>query len=225
MKKDCLGEIDELRDHYYEQHREHQDNYAISAMVTFRSMEGFQRGIAAFGISRIKKILMDISEKVCCYCCFKKSAYDIKFQGRWLRLKKTVDPELILWENFAISRKSKCLRKIVFGFVMLLLLAACFYSVFCFEKLIYDWERQLPDFTCSTKVFSNVSQAEALADYKLAWDKRNGDWHCYCSNAYQSKTSAQFDAITFDDPDPKAAASPDGEDTCSGSLVKNGVTY
>lgn len=67
---------------------------------------------------------------------------------------------------------------------MLALLAACFYSVFLFEKRIYDWERQLPDFTCSTLVFSDVTQAEALADYKLEWDKRNGDWHCFCSNAY-----------------------------------------
>ena len=105
-------------------------------MVTFRSMEGFQRGIVAFGIGRIKKVLMDI----CCSCCFKRTAYDVKFHGKWLRLKKTVDPELILWENFAISRKSKCLRQIVFGFVMLILLAACFYSVFLFEKLIYDME-------------------------------------------------------------------------------------
>jgi hypothetical protein len=41
MKKNNLGEIDELRDHYYEQYKKRNDNYAIVAMVTFRSMEGF----------------------------------------------------------------------------------------------------------------------------------------------------------------------------------------
>jgi len=130
---------------------------------------------------------MDLSNNILCFggCfkrCFKKTAYDVKFQGKWLRLKKTVDPELILWQNFAITKKSKCARKILFGFAMLLLLAACFYSVFLFERAIYDEEQQLPDFTCTTKVFSQVSRLEALADYKLAADKRNGDWHCYCSN-------------------------------------------
>jgi hypothetical protein len=103
-------------------------------------MEGFQRGIAAFHISFIKKVWMDFTAVFCCGWCYKKTAYDIKFRGKWLRLKKTVDPELILWENFAITRTSKCLRKIVFGFAMLLLLAACFASVFWFEAAIYNEE-------------------------------------------------------------------------------------
>jgi hypothetical protein len=160
---------------------------------------------------------------ICCTCCFKKTAYDVKFHGRWLRLKKTVDPELILWENFAISRKSKCLRKIVFGFVMLILLAACFESVFMFEKLIYESEQQLPDFTCSTPVFSKVSEPEALADYKLAWDKRNGDWHCYCSNAYHSLSSEKFKEVTFADPDPSGAASDDGIGYCKEDESRPGI--
>ena len=140
MRKDYLSQIDELRDHYYAHRRKHHDNYAIAAMVTFRSMEGYQRSIAAFDIGFVKKVLMDISKNFCFGWCFKKTAYDIKFRGKWLRLKKTVDPELILWENFAVTKKSKCARKILFGFAMLLLLAACFYSVFLFEAAIYEEE-------------------------------------------------------------------------------------
>jgi hypothetical protein len=68
-------------------------------------------------------------------------------------MKRAVDPELILWENFAISKKEKCARKIVFVFGMIVLLLCCFYTVFSFEKLMYNMEKQLPDFTCSTAAF------------------------------------------------------------------------
>ena len=78
---------------------------------------------------------------VFCKCCFAKNAQDIKFKNKWLRMKKAVDPELILWENYAVSRRSKCARKVVFVFGMIALLLCCFEIVFTFEKTMYNLEK------------------------------------------------------------------------------------
>jgi hypothetical protein len=41
MRKKCLSEIDEKRQEFYAQSKDQQLNQALSAMVTFRSMEGY----------------------------------------------------------------------------------------------------------------------------------------------------------------------------------------
>ena len=46
-----------------------------------------------------------------------------------------------MWENFAVSKKSKIFRKIGFVIGMIILLVICFEVVFSFEKLIYNMEK------------------------------------------------------------------------------------
>jgi hypothetical protein len=65
---------------------------------------------------------------------------------------------------------------VVFLLSLASLFAVCFYTVFRFEDLIYAAESELPPFDCATAIYANVLENEALADYKLAWDRRNGNW-------------------------------------------------
>ena len=99
---------------------------------------------------------------------------------------------------------------------MLVLLSMSFYSVLNFEKLIYNYEQQLPDFTCSTETFKNVNTNAALDDYKLQPEKRNGDWHCFCSNAKDDMTQEEFSSIIFTDPYPSG----DGKAYCDGTQCR-----
>ena len=97
-------------------------------------------------------------------------------------MRTAVDPELLHWKNFGVSRKSKVARRAVFLVSLAALFAVCFSTVFYFEDLIYEAEKRLPPFDCTTSTYENVQQNEAFSDYKLSWDKRNGNWMCYCSN-------------------------------------------
>jgi hypothetical protein len=53
----------------------------------------------------------------------------------------------------------------------------------------------------------------ALADYKLPWQKRNGDWHCFCSNKKDELSADAFNKLAFLDPEPSG----DGKSYCDGN--------
>jgi hypothetical protein len=38
-----------------------------------------------------------------------------------------------------------------------------------------------------------------MTDHRLSWDKRIGDWHCFCSNNKDKMTDIEFHKITFID--------------------------
>ena len=68
-RQKCLMEVEDIRERYYQAMKiMGNDNQAVAAIVTFRSMEGVQRAKNAFMHSWINKKLSDI----CCKCCFKK---------------------------------------------------------------------------------------------------------------------------------------------------------
>ena len=116
------------------------DNQAVAAIVTFRSMEGVQRAKHAFMHSWIKKKLSDTLFTRCFKCCFKKDLQNIKFKDIWLDTAQSVEPELLLWQNYGVSKTQKCLRHFFFLICIIGLLSTSFYSVLYFEKLIYDQE-------------------------------------------------------------------------------------
>lgn len=149
--------------------------------------------------------------------CFKNSPYkEVKFKEQWLKVDTAVDPELLHWKNFGVSRKSKFFRQLIFLLSLISLFAICFYTVFYFENLIYDAEKRLPPFDCTTSIYQNVNENEALADYKLSWDKRNGNWMCYCQNKQEQLSQSDFKNITFYDvnPSPEDAEYCDKNNNC-----------
>tara|TARA_B110000285_G_C14890263_1_gene498204 strand:+ start:256 stop:807 length:552 start_codon:yes stop_codon:yes gene_type:complete len=95
---------------------------------------------------------------------------------------------------------------------MLVLLIISFQSVFRFEDLVYSWEQRLPSVSCSSKNYKDVDVKAALADYKLSYEYRNGNWQCFCSNQQKQLSAKQFKALVFEDPNPSGG----GQYTCSG---------
>jgi hypothetical protein len=53
----------------------------------------------------------------------------------------------------------------------------------------------------------------ALADYKLPEKKRNGDWHCFCSNKKDELSAHDFNLLMFNDPEPSGK----GKSYCIGN--------
>ena len=95
-----LQEVEDIREQYYQAMKiMGNDNQAVAAIVTFRSMEGVQRAKHAFMHSWIFKRLNDI----CCTCCYKKNYQNIKFKDSWLGTSLSVEPELLLWQNYALN--------------------------------------------------------------------------------------------------------------------------
>jgi len=119
-------EVEDIRNQYYQaMGYMGNDNQAVAAIVTVRSMEGVQRAKEAFIHTWIKKKLSEIF----CTCCFKKDFYNIKFRNKWLSTYASVEPELLLWQNYGVSKKQLCFRTIFFTICMLGLLSVSFYSV------------------------------------------------------------------------------------------------
>jgi len=61
------------------------------------------------------------------------------FHGKWLRVRPAVDPELLLWEKFGLTRKQKCLRTTLYLIYMIILMLCSFYIIvylenYCNEK-------------------------------------------------------------------------------------------
>jgi len=153
-------------------------NQALCAMVIFRSMEGVQRSKKALGISGFKKFLF----RICC-CCFSSKYARIQFKNRFLNLKPAVDPELLLWQNFGVSKKQRCMRIIIFVIFVLGILSLCFYSILFLEYTIQDSEAKLPGYDCS----GDVLITQASTDYFNDLENRNGDFVCFCENLYNKE--------------------------------------
>jgi hypothetical protein len=96
---------------------------------------------------------------------------------------------------------------LIFIICMIVLLGVCFFLVFWFENLIYDFEKRLPPFDCSSELYTNIGIGQALYDHRLSWDKRIGEWHCFCSNNKDKMSVKEFSEITFTDilPEPEDA--------------------
>lgn len=68
-----------------------------------------------------------------------------------LKVEETVDPELIIWENYSIKLKGRIFRRCIFIFVVLALLALCFDSVVTLEGQNYINDQKVPNVKCSGK--------------------------------------------------------------------------
>ena len=87
-------------------------------------MEGAERALKAFQTN--------FFQRWCCNGSIKK----LKFHSKYLEVQKTVDPELIIWQNFGMSQKQRFVRKVIYYFYVLIVLLFCFYSILRLEKLI-----------------------------------------------------------------------------------------
>ena len=158
-----------------------EDNQAISAFVIFRSMEGLTRSKKAFKIGCCKKCWFRIC---CCFCPFNRLA-EVQFHNRFLTTRSAVEPELLNWQNFGVTRKQRCMRNLAFIIIMLLLTVALFYGILFAESTIAEEELTFPVIECSADITKTLASADAYA-FKENTEQANGDFYCYCSNLYNS---------------------------------------
>ena len=145
-------------------------------MVTFRSMEGAQRALNEFRYSRFWKYLYSI-----CTCLIPSRMKKKLLHNNWINVTPAVDPELLLWENFGVRGKQKCIRVAVYLLYMFTLLIGCFYGILYLENHIAQKEKTVLNVQCPEgKKYSKSD--ELLA--KEYWDNRdtpsNVDYHCFC---------------------------------------------
>ena len=76
----------------------------------------------AFGIAILEKILI------------RSNVYTVsnmnRFMELWLDIRRAPEPEVIFWENYNLTLKSRRLRTVFVSFVSIILLLVCLASVF-----------------------------------------------------------------------------------------------
>lgn len=127
-----LIEIEKNRMNYFANNEKKQhSNQPICAIVHFRSMEGCKRAIKSFKINACAQIFYYL-----CCCCRSKRYDDVLFQNRFLKVQPAVEPDLMLWENFGISKKNRCVRIVLYIIFVVSILLICFYSILVLESWI-----------------------------------------------------------------------------------------
>lgn len=170
-------------------------NQVVVAIVTFRTMEGEQRAFKSFDFSRVTRLLADLFS-----LCFEVPQRRKKFKGRWLKVTHAVEPDLIIWQNFGVTRLSRCFRLLAFIFYVLFMLCCCFLSIVFLENFLRRSDRMVPDMECEPY----VDMSQALADWSNVGNLAatpNGDYHCYCKQVMDSSgisgvKNAVIDAAT-----------------------------
>jgi len=66
-------------------------------------------------------------------------------KDKLLKVEETVDPELIIWENYGIRLPERILRRCIFIFIVVALLLLCFDSVVKLEKENYINDQKIPN--------------------------------------------------------------------------------
>jgi hypothetical protein len=92
-------------------------------------MEAVERALVSFKYSKIKKCLFSCSKKF-----ITRDDSSKVFMGKLLNIHKGIEPELLIWENFGISKFSRLLRTIIYIIFVLSMLTFCFYIIFLLEN-------------------------------------------------------------------------------------------
>ena len=97
-------------------------------------------------------------------------------------MTKAVDPELITWQNWNLTKTSRCCRMIFYTLFQLALLIASYAVVLQLENLDLELGKTVPTAPCP----KNVTQAEALKDVNIKDPlKRSGSYHCFCKDMFE----------------------------------------
>lgn len=88
-----------------------------NAFIVFRSNEGVARAEQAYMLSSWTRGWLWLT-------CRSKQYREKYFLGNYLRVKKAIDPSLILWENLGYTRKERFIRTSITSVVAIILV--CF---------------------------------------------------------------------------------------------------
>ena len=111
--------------------------------MLFRSMEGVERALHAFKTSKFTRTWISIFT-----CCMSKKQKQKLFKNTWLKVQPAVEPELLLWENFGVSRGSRIIRTGAYVLFVLVMLTVCFYIISFLENESNKAENELSGGQC-----------------------------------------------------------------------------
>ena len=147
------------------------NNQVVTVFLLFRSMEGVERALYAFKSYKITRMWLSIFT-----CCMSKRQKSKLFKGKWLKVQPAVEPELLLWENFGVSRWGRFLRVLLYVVFVLVMLIVCFYIISYLEGEQNHYENELSGSQCGTSVDASAANLDFLA----VNNARTGDFHCFC---------------------------------------------
>lgn len=132
----------------------------VNAYIIFRSMEGKERMVQAY------------TEKCCrCACIGGKRYREKLFFGKFLKVKESVAPDLILWENLKTGKCGMLGRKSIVLVMTLILLAGTFCLLIYGSFYQSEAKKNSPSITCPK---STITQNEAYIDQLRPLEDRIG---------------------------------------------------
>lgn len=176
-----MQQIEDKREAFHSMGESGEINQVIAAFVIFRSMEGVLRAKRAFGYSSITKGFFRIF-----YCCVPEKMQKRKLRGKFLRVEEAVEPDLLIWQNFGVTRAQSCLRVLLYIVYVVIMLGGCFLGVVFLENTLNEADKEIPSIACPQVA---VTKELAHADWKnfVGTDlKANGNYHCYCKNVLET---------------------------------------
>jgi len=91
-------------------------------------MEGVERTKYGFASKKTTRIFFYIFP-----CCISNKSKSKLFKGKWLKIEKSVEPELLIWENFGVTGISRFFRLMLYIVFVILMLVLCFYIISLLE--------------------------------------------------------------------------------------------
>lgn len=177
------------------------------AFVLFRSMEGVERALKAFNTPWYTRLLYFF-----CRCCFSEEFKAKILHGRFLRARRTIEPELINWHNFGVTRNQKCLTTSTFAGAAVMVLLVSFYAIQITTNGIRQTMRTVPDIACPAQVSLDAAQFDYFTDV----EQQNGDFHCFCLNLLKEEGLQAARTAVF---------TVDGEAHCSEWLASHQLIF
>lgn len=118
-------------------------------------------------------------------CLYDEELEKKRFRGSWLRIVKAVDPELITWPNWSLSKTSRSCRIVAYVLFQIAILIISYVIVLQLENLDLDLGKTVPSAPCPKK----VTEAEAFKDLSIKDSvKRSGQYHCFCKSMFEKET-------------------------------------
>jgi hypothetical protein len=93
-----------------------------------------------------------------------------------LEVKEATNPESYNWENFGYTRKQRFFRRIISAIGLIVIFFIVTFIQSFFEIVSNDIGDVVPSADCP----ANVQYNDALDDYDLPDNERNGDYICFC---------------------------------------------
>lgn len=147
----------------------------MSAFVLFRSMEGVERALVGFQHNRFFRYFFSVF-----YCCTPKLYRKKLFRDKWIKVKRAVEPELLIWENFGVTKKSRFVRILLYLIFVVFMLGVCFFIIGILEKQSDNAQELIPNVQCPEVVDASAANLDYIED------NRNGDFHCFCKSLFFS---------------------------------------